>query len=148
MANIINHEENSHLERFLAPPRIAVIATLGRTGIPQLTPNWYRFAAGKLTVSTTKDRIKCQNISRDPRIAVCIYVDEPDEKGYVTLRGVAEIIDDESILPETRAIIERYTKKHLPWATSMSTLRAEGRVIVSMTVEKIHSMNLQQSVVS
>jgi nitroimidazol reductase NimA-like FMN-containing flavoprotein (pyridoxamine 5'-phosphate oxidase superfamily) len=66
-------EELARLERFLEPSMIAVVATVGRTGMPQLTPNWYRFANGRLTMSTTKERVKYLNLSRDPKMAVCIY---------------------------------------------------------------------------
>ena len=118
------------------PPRIAVVATVGRTGMPQLTPNWYRFADGRLTVSTTKERIKYQNLSRDPRLAVCVY-SEPRAKGYAVLRGLAEINDDESIWPETEAIVARYTEADKVDAR-MRTLRTQNRVIISLVPERVH----------
>ena len=34
----------SRLEEFLRPSLIAVVATIGRKGLPQLTPNWYRYS--------------------------------------------------------------------------------------------------------
>ena len=57
-------EEVTRLEEFLRPPSIAVVATVGRSGMPQLTPNWYRFAEGRLAISTTKERIKYRNLMR------------------------------------------------------------------------------------
>ncbi len=47
--------EATRLEAFLQPAKIAVVATIGRHGMPQLTPNWYNFADGTLTISTTKE---------------------------------------------------------------------------------------------
>ena len=73
------------------------MGTVGRSGMPQLTPNWYRFANGKLTISTTKERFKYRNLARDARIAVCIY-SEPLASDYATLWGQTEISDDESHL--------------------------------------------------
>ena len=125
----------TRLEEFLGPPRIAVVATVGRSGMPQLTPNWYRFANGRLTVSTTKERIKFRNLSRDPRLAVCIY-SEPLAVEYATIQGPAEIHDDESIWPETQAIVERYVPPDLV-AARMRELRAQNRVIISMAPERV-----------
>ena len=44
-------EERRRLEDFLAPSRIAVVATVGKTGMPQLTPNWYDFSDGRMKIS-------------------------------------------------------------------------------------------------
>ena len=99
-------KELAQLQEFLGPTKIAVVATLGPTGMPQLTPNWYRFANGRLSVSTTKKRVKYRNLSRDDRLAVCIC-SEPLAGEYATLWGRAEILDGDSIWPETQAIVER-----------------------------------------
>ena len=72
MVQALTPEELSRLEAFLKPSRIAVVATVNQTGVPQLTPNWYAFSNGRLTVSTTKERVKFRNLSRDSRIALCI----------------------------------------------------------------------------
>ena len=66
----MTNEERERLKKFLAPSRIAVVATVGKTGMPQLTPNWYEYRDGRMTVSTTKDRIKYLNLVRDDRLAV------------------------------------------------------------------------------
>ena len=100
-------DERKRLEDFLAPSRIAVVATVGKTGMPQLTPNWYEYADGRITVSTTKDRVKYLNLVRDDRLAVCVYSDTLAHE-YVTVRGHAEIIDGDAIWPDTLAIVKRY----------------------------------------
>ena len=128
-------EELTRLEEFLAPPRIAVVATVGKTGMPQLTPNWYRFANGRLTISTTKERFKYLNLSRDDRLAVCIY-SEPLAAEYATLRGQAQISDNISIWPETEAIVERYVAPDRVDAR-MRVLRGQQRVIISLKPERV-----------
>lgn len=45
-------EESKRLGDFLAPSRIAVVATVGKTGMPQFTPNWYDFSDGRMKIST------------------------------------------------------------------------------------------------
>jgi PPOX class probable F420-dependent enzyme len=126
----------ARLVEFLRPPRIAVVATIGKTGAPQLSPNWYRYADGTLSVSTTKQRLKYVNLSRDDRLVVCIYSGTLARQ-YVTLRGRAQIIEDESIWPETRAIVERYDAPERV-ETRMRRLRTQDRVIIALKPDRVH----------
>ena len=103
--------------------------------MPQLTPNCYHFANGRLTISTTKERVKYRNLMRDNRLAVCIY-SEPLAQGYVTLWGRAEIRDDESIWPGTQAIIQRYLPPE-EVEPRMRQLRKEKRVLISVAPERV-----------
>ena len=132
---MIDAEEQSRLAAFLAPSRIAVVATIGRDGLPQLTPNWYVYSDGRLLVSTTRQRVKYRNLVRDGRIAVCVC-SEPLAEEYVTIRGRAGIRDDDSIWPDTRAIVERYVE---PDAVEprMDTLRREDRVIIDVEPDAV-----------
>ena len=93
----LSGEELARVEEFLAPPLIAVVATIGGAGMPQLTPNWYVYQDGRVAVSTTKERVKYKNLVRDPRL-VCVYSDM-EATEYVTIRGPVEIYDDDSIWP-------------------------------------------------
>lgn len=135
MASALNAEEQARLAEFLGPSWIAVVATVGHDGMPQLTPNWYRFADGRLTISTTKERIKYRNLSRDDRLAVCVS-SEPSAAQYVTVRGHAEIRDDDSIWEDTRAIVERYVAPDRVEAR-MRMLRQQDRVIISLVPERV-----------
>ena len=98
--------------------------------MPQLTPNWYVYSDGRLLVSTTKQRVKHRNLVRDGRVAVCVC-SEPMAEEYVTVRGRADIRDDDSIWEDTRAIVERYVEPDGVEAR-MNMLRGEDRVIVSV----------------
>lgn len=60
----LTSEDLSRLSEFLAPAKIAVVATIGRDGVPQLTPNWYVYRDGKIAISTTKQRVKYLNLIR------------------------------------------------------------------------------------
>ena len=128
-------EEMSGLEEFLRPIRIAVVATVGASGMPQLTPNWYAFIGGKLAVSTTKERFKYRNLARDPRLSVCVY-SEPLAANYATITGTAEIMDDDSIWPITQSIVERYVRPDGVEAR-MGELRRQSRVIISLEPQRV-----------
>ncbi len=135
MSSGLTRDEIARINDFLEPPRIVLVATIGSSGTPQLTPNWYRFAEGKLTISTTKGRIKYKNLSKDPRIFVCIY-SEPLAANYVVLSGKAVILDGEEIWPETQAIIQRYmSRDRVP--ERIAHMRTEGRVIISLQPERV-----------
>ena len=123
------------LDKFLKPSLIAVVATIGRDGVPQLTPNWYVFSDGKMAVSTTKERVKYRNLLRDNRLTVCVY-GEPRAHGYATIMGRAEISDNESIWPITRTIVERYVPPD-GVETRMRELRSENRVIINVEPERV-----------
>ena len=136
MAQQMTAEESARLEEFLKPSRIAVVATVGRTGMPHLTPNWYVYVDGKVAISTTKERLKYRNLMRDHSLSVCIY-SEPQALEYVTVVGQAEIIDDESIWPVTRSIVERYVEA-ASIEDRMRRLREESRIIISLAPERVH----------
>ena len=129
-------EDLSRLSEFLAPTKIAVVATIGRDGMPQLTPNWYVYQDGRIAISTTKQRVKYRNLVRDSRLSICVMT-EPLAQEYVTIRGTAEIIDDDSIWPVTEAIVRRYVRPERV-QTRMNQLRTEDRIIISLAPERVH----------
>ncbi|MCY4528480.1 MAG: TIGR03618 family F420-dependent PPOX class oxidoreductase [Chloroflexi bacterium] len=131
-----SREDLSRLSDFLAPTKIAVVATVGQDGMPQLTPNWYVYQDGRIAISTTKQRLKYRHLMRDSRLAVCVLT-EPLAQEYVSVRGTAEIIDDESIWPVTEAIVRRYVRPERVQAR-MDQLRTEDRIIISLKPERAH----------
>ena len=127
----ISAENRAKLAEFLEPSRIVVVATIGRNGTLQLTPNWYWFDGETISISTTKNRVKYRNLSRDHRMSVCIY-SEPRAADYAMVTGTVTISDDESIWPTTRKIIERYADPDRI-ERQLAEMRTQGRVILSLT---------------
>ena len=127
----ISAEDRAKLAEFLEQSRIVVVATIGRNGMPQLTPNWYWFDGETISISTTKNRVKYRNLSRDHRMSVCIY-SEPRAADYAMVTGTVTISDDESIWPTTRKIIERYADPDRI-ERQLTEMRTQGRVILSLT---------------
>ncbi len=132
---MLNPEDSAKLATFLAPSRIAVVGTISPSGMPQLTPNWYVYQDGRLSFSTTKERVKYRNLTRNDRVSMCVY-SEPLAASYATIRGHAEIRDDDSIWPVTRAIVERYVPPEGVEAR-VAQMRSENRVIVSVAPESV-----------
>ncbi|MDO8749684.1 MAG: PPOX class F420-dependent oxidoreductase [Dehalococcoidia bacterium] len=131
----LTSEQEHKLADFLAPSRIAVVATIGRTGLPQLTPNWYHYINGTVNISTTKERLKYRNLSHDNRLSVCIY-SEPLAKDYAVVTGTATILEGEGIWPITRSIVGRYVEPDRV-DSQIERMRRQNRVIISLKPEQV-----------
>ena len=81
------------LGRFLASPRPAVVATIGRDGAPVTAATWYEWADGRLLLSMEAGGRRIGNIRNDPRVSLTVLAD--NWYSQVTLLGHAvEIRDD------------------------------------------------------
>ena len=107
MPGTLTEDEVDRLEKFLAGPWVAVLATIGTDGVPLLTPISYNYSDGRITISSRKDTAKFRNLTRDGRVALTVC-SEPRAEDYVTVWGRAETMDGDAIWPPTRAIAERY----------------------------------------
>ena len=129
----MNQQDIAH---FLSASRIAVMATIAKDGVPQLTPNWYRYDGQVLTFITTKERQKYFNLQRDDRISVCVYAD-PGASEYVVMSGTATI-SDQDIWDEARRIAERYVEpEHVD--EYIERWKQQPRIIVTVTPRHIRS---------
>src|SRR4051812_2602298 len=64
----------------------ANLATVMRTGSPQVTPVWFDFDGKNIRVNSARGRVKDRNMRRDPRVALSI-VDPDNPYRYVAIRG-------------------------------------------------------------
>ncbi len=80
----------SQREKFLNGRHVCVLGTIGPDGEPVLTPIWYLYRDRKIVMRTGSNAIKTLNISRDPRVTVCVQDENPPYKS-VTAYGRASI---------------------------------------------------------
>lgn len=87
----------SNLERFLAEPRIAVLATVRRDGAPATTACWYDLQDGQLLMITMyRDARRLPNIQHNPHVAVTIIGEDPYQ--HLSLAGrVTRMWDDPAL---------------------------------------------------
>jgi len=78
---------------FLAEPHLATLATIRKSGIPHLSYLWFVYDGQDILMSTLKERIKAQNLKRDPRATVAI-VDARNAFRWVIAEGRVEVTDD------------------------------------------------------
>ncbi len=106
------------LERFLAAPRPAVVATLTADGSPVTTPTWYESSDGRLVLIMGATGRRVANLRRDGRLALTVL----GERWYdhVSLLGhVVEIRDDPDFVDVDRLAQRYWGKPYEPrdWAS-------------------------------
>jgi len=77
-------------QRFVAKPRIARLATVRPDGSPHIAPVWYRYEDGAFLILTERASVKARNITRDPRVVLCIDDERPPYHA-VLVRGRARL---------------------------------------------------------
>jgi PPOX class probable F420-dependent enzyme len=91
-----------------AGTRTGKLAYGGPDGRPLVAPIWFIVEDGDLVFNTGKDTAKGRALARDPRVALCVDLEEPPY-GFVQVQGDAELSEDPGELVRTAtAIAARY----------------------------------------
>jgi PPOX class probable F420-dependent enzyme len=77
-------------EAILREPRHAIVATNRAGKSPQISPVWYWYEDGTITISLRDDTAKYHNLSRDPNISVCVDGGRADTR-CVMMHGTVEL---------------------------------------------------------
>lgn len=94
------------LERFVAAPRIAVLAYARSDGRPGQSPIWYVYRDGVFYMSTSTDAAKTKALMRDPRVCFTIQDETPPYRAAI-FDGAVELMPMPQDSP-TSAIATRY----------------------------------------
>ena len=86
--------------------RNAVLATTGPHGSPHLAPVWYFWDGEAVRISTPHTTQKVADIVRDPRVALC--VDDQVAGDYLTIYGMATVVDGQEVAALTSPLLSRY----------------------------------------
>lgn len=124
----------SHADLF-TKPAFASLATLNADGSPQVTPVWVDFDGTHVLVNTARGRVKANNLSREPRVALCV-ADPADPYRYVAIQGrVVEMIE-----AGADAHIDKMAKKYMNKDQYPFRAPGEVRVLVKIAPDKVHTM--------
>ena len=90
-------------------------------------------------VSVTADRAKTRNLQRDPRATLSIVADNWHR--YLVVEGTCTVIQDDP-LPVLRRIYERIRgAPHPDWAEFDAAMTRDGRVVLSITVDRMYPLD-------
>jgi PPOX class probable F420-dependent enzyme len=88
--------------------RTGKLGFLAASGRPLVAPVWFIVEDGSLVFNTGKDTAKGRALARDPRVSLCVDLDEPPY-AFVQVQGEAELSEDPAELVRTAtAIAARY----------------------------------------
>jgi PPOX class probable F420-dependent enzyme len=85
---------NPKVQKILQSKEFAHLATIGPDGAPQSSPMWFIWDGEYIKFTHTTDRVKYQNIKRDPRVSVSI-TDKDNAYTYAEFRGTVERIESD-----------------------------------------------------
>jgi PPOX class probable F420-dependent enzyme len=111
------------------------IVTLREDGSPHATPVWIDTDGEHVLFNTAVGRAKERHLRRDPRIAVTVLPENP-QNGYVSVTGKAELVEEGA-----KEHIDFLAKKYLGVDEYPYLQPGEQRIIVRITPDKIDSMN-------
>jgi len=124
---------NLKVQKILHSKAFAHLATIGPDGAPQSSPMWFLWDGEHIKFTHTTDRVKYQNIKRDPHVAVSI-TDADDPYIYAEFRGVIERIEDDPKGAFYDTLAKHYAA---PWGYT-----GDPRVIFYMKIQHVVGQNL------
>ena len=126
---------------FLEEPHYAVMATVNRSGTPQLTVMWYALHPEEdvVLLNSSRGLLKVKNLQRDPRMALCVE----DGDRYVTLEGTAELVEDraEQEREVNGHIAPRYVGQRLG-SRRWEAIERSDRIGIRLHVTRAHARGL------
>lgn len=129
--------------RLLHDVRQGVLATIKRSGMPQLSPvtPYYDRDAATIQVSMTEGRAKTANLRRDPRAA--LSVESEDGRAWATAEGPVELVGPgaDPHGPEVEALVQWYRAaagEHPDWEEYREVMVRDRRVLMTMHVQRVY----------
>lgn len=108
MAGVYSLTDPEIRDFLLEGTRTGKLSYSAADGRPLVTPVWFVLEGDRLVFNTGKNTAKGRSLARDPRVAMCVDLQEPPF-AFVQVQGIAEISEDPGDLVATATTIaERY----------------------------------------
>jgi PPOX class probable F420-dependent enzyme len=105
---VVDHLSPEAVDFLSVATRTGKLAWTAADGRPLVAPIWFVVEDGELVFNTGKETAKGRAVRRDPRLAICVDLEEPPF-AFVQVQGTATISEDPDELVRTAtAIGERY----------------------------------------
>jgi len=114
----------------------AVLSTYYRDGRPQLTPVLVGVdAAGRLVISTRETAVKTQNVTRDPRVTLCVITDRFFGE-WIVVEGTAEVLHLPGAMEPLVDYYRGISGEHPDWDDYRAAMERERRVLLRIDITK------------
>jgi PPOX class probable F420-dependent enzyme len=136
--------ELSRAVDFARTTRQSVLATIRSNGRPQLSNVLHQVSHdGVIRVSTTADRAKYRNLSREPWAA--LHVTREDFFAYAVLEGDVELTPvatrpDDATVEELIVLYRALMGEHENWDAYRAAMVTERRVVVRLLPNRAYGM--------
>jgi PPOX class probable F420-dependent enzyme len=122
-------------QQFLRAHQNAVLVTWRRDGRLQMSPVTVGLdAAGRAIISSGETTYKVRNLRRNPRAALCVFVEEFSGP-WIQIEGTAGIVT----LPEAMEPLVDYYRRlageHPDWDDYRRAMMADRRALIRITIE-------------
>ena len=99
------------VERFLAGPHPAVMATVAKDGRPVAVATWFLYeGGGRILVNLDAERVRLAHLRREPRFALDV-VHPDDWYTHLSLQLVAYDYRDDTDLADIDALSQQYVQQ-------------------------------------
>jgi PPOX class probable F420-dependent enzyme len=123
-------------QQFLREHENAVLATWRRHGRLQMSPVTVGLdAAGRAIISSRETAYKVRNLRRDPRAALCVFV-EAFTGPWVQIEGTAEVVSGPEAVEPLVDYYRRLAGEHPDWDDYRRVMLADRRALIRITIER------------
>ena len=132
----ITHELTESAIGLLKGKNIAFVASIMKSGGPQITPVWIDYDGQYILINTAEGRVKQKNFQRDPRIVISL-INPTNPYNTVSIRGNVT----EQVVDGADDHIDKLAKKYLGVDKYPFRSPEEKRVILRIKPEKVFQIS-------
>ena len=120
--------------KILEGKNFASLATINRDGSPQVSVVWIDYKDNHILINTAKNRIKTNNMERDPRVSISV-TDAKNPYYQITFKGIVKNISESNADDHIHSLAKKYLNQD-----KYTISDKEIRVIVSIEPLKFYIM--------
>ena len=120
--------------KILEGKNFASLATINSDGSPQVSVVWIDYKDNHILINTAKNRIKTNNMERDPRVSISV-TDTKNPYYQITFKGIVKNISESNANDHIHSLAKKYLNQD-----KYPISDKEIRVIVSIEPLKFYIM--------
>ena len=120
--------------KILEDKNFASLATINSDGSPQVSVVWIDYKDNHILINTAKNRIKTNNMERDPRVSISV-TDAQNPYYQITFKGIVKNISESNADDHIHSLAKKYLNQD-----KYPISDKEIRVIVSIEPLKFYIM--------